>query len=64
MDTIMTVLQTLTMLVLSVFGALGIEWVCLEGAFHLMSSAASRALPRPNAAKQRPVGSRGPALWR
>ncbi len=64
MDEMMAVVLTLAMLTFSVFIALGIEWLCLEGAFRMISGAPSRGVARSSAPKPRPKGSRRPAVWR
>ena len=64
MDEITVAVLTIAMLTLSVSLALGIEWLCLEGAFRLISGAPSRAPARSNTPKPRPAGPQPPALWR
>jgi hypothetical protein len=64
MDEIMATVLTITMLTFSVLLGLGIEWLCLEGAFRLISGAPSRAPARSGEARPRHPGSRAPALWR
>lgn len=64
MDEMMAAILTIAMLTFSVFLALGIEWLCLEGAFRLISSAPSRAVARSSELKPRHPSSRAPALWR
>jgi len=64
MDEMMTAILTIAMLTLSVSLALGIEWLCLEGAFRLMSGAPSRAPAQSSESKPRHPSSRAPALWR
>ena len=64
MDEMMAAVLTIAMLTLSVSLALGIEWLCLEGAFRLISGAPSRAPAQSSELKARHPGSRAPALWR
>ena len=64
MDEMMAAVLTIAMLALSVSLALGIEWLCLEGAFRLISGAPSRAPARSSESKPRHPGSRAPAMWR
>ncbi len=64
MDEITAAVLTMAMLTLSVSLALGIEWLCLEGAFRLMSGAPSRAPARSSESRPHHASSRAPALWR
>jgi len=64
MDEMMAAVLTIAMLTFSVFLALVIEWLCLEGAFRLISGAPSRAPAQSSELKARRPGSRAPALWR
>ena len=64
MDEITAAVLTIAMLTFSVFLALVIEWLCLEGAFRLISGAPSRAPAQSSELKARHPGSRAPALWR
>ncbi len=63
MDEMMTAIL-IAMLTFSVFLALVIEWLCLEGAFRLISGAPSRAVVRSSESRPRHASPRVPALWR
>jgi len=64
MDEMMTAILTIAMLTFSVFLALVIEWLCLEGAFRLISGAPSRAPAQSSESRPRHPSPRAPALWR